>query len=241
MHDKVSGEDYSNIRGLSGLITTEYTLNIPRSGYDNLIVDIENLPKRYELLVNDIKTIYEEAEGIKSIESNIDKNMTEYIKHLTYSQLWLHKHFFSNSQYSGEELEYLSSDFYKNAVYDYYGGALANHLPSISRFREKAHNVRLQITELLKEDSDGLPDHSNYAHMEGRYLSKEDTINITLKNKTLYFRYNSYPESVLIPFDKSRFIAFRSWFYYMKYDEQDEVTGITERAGDNTIEYKRSK
>ena len=241
MHDKVSGEDYLNIRGLSNLIKMESSLSIPQSGYDNLIEDIENLPKKYKPLVDDIKLIYQSAEEIKTIESYMSTNMTEYLKYLTYNQMWNHKTFFSDYQLGSEELKYFSSDFYKNAVDDYSGGAMGNHKPNISSIREKAHRVRLQMAELLEEVSVVLPDHTNYSHLEGNYVSKEDTINITLKNKTLYFRYNSYPESVLIPFDKSRFIAYRSYFCYMKYNEQNEVTGITERQGDNIIQYKKSK
>lgn len=241
MHDKVSGDDYLNIGGLYNLITTEKSLNIPRSGYDNLIEDIENLPKKYKLLVDDIKTIYQSADNIKTIESYMSADITEYLKYLSYNQLWKHKSFFSDYQFGSEELKYFSSDFYKNAVSSYSSGAIGNHEDKISRIREKAHNVRLQIAGLLKEVSDALPDHSDFAHMQGIYLSKEDTINITLKNKTLFVRFDSYPESVLIPFDKSRFTAFRNWFCYMKYNEQGEIIGITERRKDNIIEYKKSK
>ena len=50
-----------------------------------------------------------------------------------------------------------------------------------------------------------------------------------------------YIISIIIAFDKSRFVAFGSLFCYLKYNEQGEIIGLTERFGDNFIEYEKSK
>lgn len=242
MHDKVSGEDYEKLRGLSTLLSNERILQIPNSGFTNLMADIENVPKNYKSLLKDLKTIYtQHATEIKQIESAITNSKKEYYRYLTYNHFWYGKRYFSKSKPSKEEIQYYLSDFYKNSVFDYSIDALGNHRPIISAIREMAYNSRLQLVKNMDYVSDIHPDHSNYAHMEGNYTSKEDTIRITRKNKTLYLKYNDIPECVLIPFDKSRFTALRSWFCYLKYDERGEVIGISERRGDNIIEYKKSK
>jgi len=240
MHNKVDFNDYQNTDELVSLITTESSLQIPTSGYDNLMIDIENLPKKYKPLVENLKTIYEEStQEIKSIEAFISSNMAEYIKYLTYNEMWWHKTYFTDYQITPQEYKYFTSDFYKNAVSDFSGGLMSDHRPNISFIREEAFKVRLQIANVLNITPDFLPNHTQYTHMQGKYTNHTDTISITLKNKTLYFKYKSNPESVLIPFDNARFTAYQSWFCYVNFDKQKQVIGITERIEDELVEYEK--
>lgn len=251
MTDKVSYEDYKNetIYGLRNLTSNYILLTIQNDGYLNLMNHVKNSPEALDSIIHDLKRVYvNDLNGVENANNMVQKIADEHSKWLKDNTNWALTSYFNNATISNEEIEfYLNSSYYKNVVSEYFNVVIQNQYERIIGFRYDAYISYKKITSYLNLDDD-LLSNSNpfeqetgiYNNYLGNFKNETDTIKITVKNKEFVAQAPFYPINYsIIPVDTTSFILTPDYFFYLKFDKQGKVLGLTRRVGDYSREYSK--
>ena len=251
MTDKVTYDDYKNktIEGLTNLTTYYYTLNIQNDGFTSLMNHVKSAPKSLDPIITDLKQIF--VNDYKSVELTnklVEKAIDKHFNWLKYNTTWIANGYFNNRTLSDEEINfYLNNSYYKNIVSEFFILGLENNYQIIATIRYHSYKCYQKITSYLKLDEDSIlnpspfqQDVASYEMYLGNFKSETDTITIFTENNQPVFQFlNDENKYAIIPNGKASFIPSPAYFYYVNFDENGKVTGLTKRFGDRFKEYTK--
>lgn len=251
MTNKVTYDDYKNnkIKRLSGIATNYTTLYIQNDGYQSLMNHIKNAPKDLDTILRSLKEIY--VQDFKSIELTtkylVDANdkFNDWLKNNT---TWYADGYFINKPNSDEKINFfLKSSYYQNIIFEFFNIGLENDYGSVAMFRYHAYNSYKKITNYLNSseglDLSPLPVQQKtepYKAYLGTFISKTDTLTISVrKNEFVIQEPNDLEEYSLIAVNSTSFIESPGYFYYLNFDKDGKVIGMTRRIGDDFKEFTK--
>ena len=156
LYDQVKREDYEDPanRQLVQITTTLIEFVTNDKGYQSLVRNIDNLPQRYEPLINNLNQIFINDKIMverfnKSISDITDGILKDWETNFPwYSNLM-------TGAMKPEALDYFyQNPFYKNHVTSYSIISIQNHLPTIENYRVDAIESYKAINELLGLEPD---------------------------------------------------------------------------------------
>ncbi len=143
-------------------------------GYEGLVQNIDNIPKKYEKLKGQLNYIYvtnryDMESYNERVKENAYKNI-DYLKNKTWSgDFW-------EARFDDEMIDYFQSDLYKNDAIHYFND-LGKFIVHVFRFKIEAIECYQEIARLLSDNS-SFPEHISYtfpkteglSHLAGEYL-----------------------------------------------------------------------
>lgn len=155
LSNQLTREDYNNrANGALIQITTTVSEFITLSnGYNHLMRNIDNIPTRFEPLIDDLSNIYiDDKRLVERFNLSISEVTDNILKEWSSKFTWYYK-VMSGIREDAMYDYFLDDPFYKNHVSTYYIMALQNHLPAIKNYRVDAIKSYLAIGELLGLDN----------------------------------------------------------------------------------------
>lgn len=152
--------DYKNgfSNGLRYLIMNAFHMKIHVNGYNNLMQNVDNIPKQYKEIIDPLNEIYVYNKyEIDKFDKRLDLITDRISDELAKSKNWYYR--LDQPQLEDEMIDFFMNDpYYKNAV-DLYQNAGWENLASfhVIRFRENAVKVYRKISQLT-QSKEILPD-----------------------------------------------------------------------------------
>ena len=132
-------------------IMNRSVVNINTNAYNNLVVIRGDIPSKYSLLYEDLKTLYDvEGEYMLRRKDLLYSKMKNFMDYLRDNKEWYSKMFF-NEQIEEKAIDYFMDDaIYKNHVFEYHDDAWKLKEATIY-YKEAAELVYKKIIELEEE------------------------------------------------------------------------------------------
>lgn len=198
LNNKYTEEDYKLFKAVT-LGSTYSELLLQTNGFENLNLNIDNIPRRFQPLLQDLKFLYgalqEQIVGYNArIRETVYKNVDYFL-----TLDWFQKRM--KGTMTDEAIEfYLNSSYYKNVVVKYMNDNI-NLTSKSLEYKDRAIALYHNIDEVL-ENNKPTPevllthpeDLSIYRNYSGKYKLKEtnikfvpDTTSIILNDSVLYY------------------------------------------------------
>ena len=255
-NDKFTIADYKeNGDGeVIGLTFSYWILQIIDNAYKSLILQIGNMPKTFEPLIENLTTIYEENKKLVDNENvNMEKLVTEHYNSIM-NKKW-YTDFMIKNKVESEVFQYFLSDpNYRSHAASFYLEGIETHLRLIQIFRSNAIRSFKEITDLLglqeKVKDANYPfiiNIEDYLQWVGIYEWTDTDTEITLKfeilieEETLYFKQEKYSiKSEIFPLYNGMFY-FENWFGFFKVETNTtgDIVGIRTYRGWNQRSFKK--
>ena len=176
------------------------SFRLQSKGYEGLIQNIDNIPKKYEKLKSQLNFIYvANRYDLESYNERVKENAYKNIDHLK-NEEWSGD--FWEGRFDDEMIEYFQGDQYENETIHFFED-LGKFILHLVRFKIEAIDCYLEITRLLN-DSSPPPKHISYTIPETEVLSllageyvltkqeladHDDKIEFVVEENQLYWHY----------------------------------------------------
>jgi len=145
-------EDYLSPQGagLFTIIASANDLVTFTNGYNSLMRNVDNLPSKYEPLINGLNTVYV-SDRLQLIDMNqrMADAATKTLNKWSETYTWYSSYFLGSIP--DEAIDFILNDpFYKNDVLTYQILGMQNHLPAIKKYRIDAIESYKAISEVLE-------------------------------------------------------------------------------------------
>lgn len=235
---QLTQEDYDNpANGALFQVTTTVSEFITLSnGYDHLMRNIDNMPVRFEPLIEDLGSIYiDDRRLVERFNESISEVTDNVLKDWSGKFTWYSKIIMGIKEEA--MIDYFTNDpFYKNHVSNYFIIAMQNHLPSIKQYRVDAIESYKAIGELLALNNSTTDETANFIipltdleKLVGNYsIGNGFSVDVRIGNNQLLAQATNQSEIVLHPLSNRRFFAINAPFT-IQFHENDagEITGLT--------------
>jgi len=178
-----------------------FDFKINKNGFENLMRNAEKLPKEYEPILRDFKTLYVSLD--KKIEIANKRVQNTVYTHLDfkYNQNWV-LDWYKNNKYSEEEINYyINDDHYKRHIIKFLNDRNIVFRNS-QLYRVKAIEMYIKIDSILSEENSKLPlNELGYVALNeeevhyGTYISSNDSLKL-FKHKNYLFSINNSDEKL---------------------------------------------
>lgn len=195
LNDKYTFEDYKEKRTqVLGFLYRDFVMQT--NGYDNLMRNIDNVPKDYYALLEDLKHLYVE------VKSNVDVYNTR-IRQTVYKNIdFYHNLPWIQNSLKGivtdEEIDFLLNDPKYKSIVTLYMNDRRNVYSQSKHYRIDAINLYLKIAEQLKQ-TDSIPEYVSYSSKDTTLL-KEIVGHYELKERI----GNYFPTNLDISFQNDK-------------------------------------
>jgi len=216
MTKKMSAEDYkgNNLFNYIGVASTIYSLNINNNGFEKLMVNSDNIPEKYQHLVESLKNIYinDNNELVSSLKLGTD-DVTQYLSYLKQNTDW-YSEFIYNYNLTEDAINYFLNDsYYKNHLAQYYILSIRNYYADLYQFRIDAEVSYQELTNILQLEDVVASDSTyyninvkDYDHFLGTYKDSTSTAVISMESDKLYYKWKDADKARLFPVSKSSFM-----------------------------------
>lgn len=240
MTDQVQRTDFegANAWNLASVTTSLISTTIQTESFQSLLNVNDRLSPKYDSVLVALKNLYVDKKSILDIQEDYIYELT--VKHID----WLKENtsWFSNF-YTIEITEaqidfYLTSEYYKNILTEYYQIGVSNHYRNLIIFRSEAIAVHDQITQLLELGTPYTYDTDQYTAYLGTFIDQSDTAKVLLEADALIVEISGI-QGKIIPIDSSRFSVDFGGFFALERDSLNQVTGVTFQYGIQVYPYRK--
>ncbi|GAB5526111.1 MAG: hypothetical protein Roseis2KO_39830 [Roseivirga sp.] len=238
LSNQLTEEDYRNRQNsaLFQVTTTVSEFITVSNGYDNLMRNTDNMPARFEPLMEDLNSIYiDDKLLVERFNQNISAVTDKILADWSSKFEWYSK--IITGTIEDSMIDYFVNDpFYKNHVSSYYIIAMQNHLPTIKSYRVDAIRSYLAIGDLLGLDNSPTEETENFIvpkeqleKLIGTYnISSSFSVKVTVEDGQLRAQATGQAEIILHPLTEKRFFAINTPFTIQFHEnEAGEITGLT--------------
>lgn len=238
--------DYRNRQNaaLFQVTTTVSEFITTSNGYDNLMRNTDNMPARFEPLIEDLNDIYvDDKRLVERFNENISQVTDKILADWSSKFEWYSK--IVTGTIEDSMINYFVKDpFYKNQVSSYYIIAMQNHLPTIKRYRVDAIRSYLAIGELLGLDNSPTEETKNFLipaekleKLTGTYsIGDNFSVVVTLEDGQLQAKATGQSEIALHPLSETRFFAVNTPFTIeFQQNENGETSSLINYQGGRAI------
>lgn len=244
---KLTAEDYRDRKNapLFQVTTTVSEFITTSNGYDHLMRNIDNMPSRFEPLIEKLNGLYiDDKRMVERFNESISEVTDNILADWSARFEWYSKVIIGTMEDS--MVDYFVNDpFYKNHVSSYYIIAMQNHLPTIKDYRVDAIANYLAIGDLLGLDNSPTDETRNFIltpdqleKLAGNYaIGNGFSVNISLSDNRLRAKATGQPEIELHPLSDKRFFAVNTPFtIQFEENENGEITSLTNYQGGRAIQ-----
>lgn len=148
--DKVTLADYKDpSSGLFSIVTNVVDLITTNNGYNSLMRNIDNIPKRFEPLIAGLNQVYIDDKTQVDYYNNSISEVANKVLEKWSNQFEWYSELFTGFKDEAAYEYFLKSPFYKNEVVTYNVISMQNHLPFIKEYRTNAIKSYLGIAALV--------------------------------------------------------------------------------------------
>lgn len=243
---QLTAEDYKDRKNASlfQVTTTVSEFITTSNGYDHLMRNIDNMPGRFEPLIEKLNGLYiDDKRMVERFNESISEVTDNILADWSSKFEWYSKVIIGTMEES--MVDYFVNDpFYKNHVSSYYIIAMQNHLPTIKDYRVDAIENYLAIGELLGLDNSPTEETKNFIltsdqleRLTGNYaIGGGFNVNVRVDDNRLLAKAIGQPEIELHPLSDKRFFAVSTPFTIQFEENEDgEVTSLTNYQGGRAI------
>ncbi len=237
LSNQLTEEDYRNRQNgaLFQVTTTVSEFITVSNGYDNLMRNTDNMPARFEPLIQDLNGIYiDDKRLVERFNENISAVTDKILADWSTRFEWYSK--IITGTIEDSMIDYFVNDpFYKNHVSSYYIIAMQNHLPTIKRYRVDAIRSYLAIGELLGLDNSPTEETQNFListdrleRLTGNYsIGSNFGVTVSIEEGQLQAKATGQSEIALHPLSAKRFFGVNTPFtIQFQENEAGEITGL---------------
>ena len=214
---KLSIEDFKGNQGLiySSTASNYYDLKINDNGYELLMTNSNNIPKKYQPLLRSLKNIYINDKGdLDQFIIFSKQEILSYLSHLKQNKEW-YTDWSYNNKLTPEAIDYFHNDpYFKNHLSQYQALLLGNYYGGLHQFRIDAEASYQELTKILQLEDLVASDSTyysinvkDYEHFLGTF--KDDSANtaiISIESDQLFYQWNNHNKVKLVPTSRSTFI-----------------------------------
>lgn len=235
-------EDYRSPKGagLFAVIISANDLVTFTNGYNSLMRNVDNLPSKYEPLINGLNTVYvSDRTQLLEMNQRMANTATKTLNKWSESYVWYSSFFLSGI--TDEAINFALKDpFYKNDVLTYQILGMQNHLPAIKKYRIDAVESYKAITQILDlkyseaDTKDFILNNNELARLAGDYeIAGGLKVNITVNGDKIVGQAEGQDLVFeLFPLSKTKFfaqeIALKVEF---NLDETGKIKSLTTNQG----------
>lgn len=216
MTKELTAEDY---RGPNGIryafgVSSYEDISIDNNGFESLMSNSNNLPKKYKALVESLKNIYieDQTELERSLKTMVDAMASNYL-YLAKNTNW-YSELSYNRRLNEDAIDfYLNDPYFRNNVSLYQLFALQNFYRKVYQFRLDAEETYKELTTILELEDVIASDSTyyrinvkDYAHFLGTYKDSVNTAVISLESDKLFLQWNDKKRAKLFPISHNSFI-----------------------------------
>lgn len=148
--DKLTLADYKDPgSGLFSIVTNVVDLVTTNNGYNSLMRNIDNIPKRFESLIPGLNQVYIDDKTQVDYYNNSISEVANKVLEKWSNQFEWYSELFTGFKDDTAYQYFLKSPFYKNEVVTYNVISMQNHLPFIKEYRTNAIKSYLKIAALV--------------------------------------------------------------------------------------------
>ncbi|MCE7992417.1 MAG: DUF3471 domain-containing protein [Roseivirga sp.] len=230
-------EDYDNPANsaLFQVTTTVSEFITQTNGYDHLMRNIDNMPPRFEPLIEDLSGIYvDDRRLVERFNESISEVTDNVLKEWSSKFTWYSKIITGVKEEA--MMDYFANDpFYKNHVSNYYIMAMQNHLPAIKQYRVDAIDSYKAIGLLLGLEHDVNDGAENFIipqealeKLAGTYgVGNGFTVVVKVEDGQLIGQAQGQSEFLLDPLSPTRFFSVNAPFtIQFELTEAGEATSL---------------
>jgi len=257
MNNKFNPDDYKKRWSYNDLLNYWSSFDVRDHSFQKIILNTNNIPDKYNDLINDLQRLYTDDKGFVQSSSNKMVEFVEDYAEWKKSNTTWYQYNYGNikPELTDDEITfYFSNDSpYKNFVqhYAYRDGLL---LESVNTFRYEAYQIYKKLTKILNLSSADIETFSidltskEIENILGTYQFDDYTIEINIKDDKFWYQLNTNNKTEegkeLFFISKTFFVInhrYRQLFTTLKFDSNNKVVGMTIRKADYKAEGQKVK
>ena len=248
IHNKLTRDDYkkSDHRGELTMLIADFTdFQFNTNGYNNLKLNVNDIPLSYKAAYDTLTTLYEQDKmRLEDENRRIGNYVYENIKYLSNNKEWFSSDYSSWSSNDTIIDYFLHDPFYKNRVKEF--RILIDD--TYTKYKIDAITIYQQL-DVITKSNEPLPNHLiNYTV---DYESLKQYIGVYKPKDSVRYKSSIIVNEKGLFFGKNKFILFYEgndkfgfeWGYNMSLtfqrDQVGELTGVNFDRYDDTREYKK--
>ncbi|MBO3697694.1 DUF6090 family protein [Roseivirga sp. E12] len=248
LNDKVTLVDYQDqSSGLFSIVTNVVDLVTTNNGYNSLMRNIDNIPERFEPLIEGLNKVYVDDKTQVDFYNNSISDVANTVLEKWSRQYEWYSELFTGFTDDSAYDYFLNSPFYKNEVVTYNVISMQNHLPFIKQYRTDAIKSYLGIAALVDptkpiEKRFVIP-RLLYQDLPGTYrIQDRIEIEISFDEGHLMLYRDGQPPRELFPLSPTKFYAInaRPIFNFHK-DAEGKIIDFTIYNNNNLLTAKKVK
>jgi hypothetical protein len=230
--DSVTVNEWASNRYYDQLVFTYVSFSTNKSGYNQLMNNLQIMPEKFKPLIADLNLLYVEYQNDiddfnKELKNDAISEGQKIVDNVKDSYTWR----ISNTQDEEKGRYHLNDPFYRNQVLNFITNFEA--IKDIAEvYKIKSIEIYKAVDSLLNVTRDSLPDHLKIIDkINGEmdiYLGEYETATISKGKDQLFFSFNdSGGASIKLPLyrhsDNAYFIDFNGRFMLITFSKTDNI------------------